>query len=454
MGIYVNRILNMKRIKAIGFDMDYTLVRYKTKKFEEMTHRVILDKLISIKNYPEEIRNLPFEFNRVIQGLVIDRKRGNTLKVSRFGNVKSAVHGTRPMSYQEQQEMYRSRFIDLADENIQSLDTSFSISNGVLYGQLVDLKDQGLNLPTYETLSYDIKEILDLAHSDGSLKGEVRKNIDKFIVQDETIVALLERFKRYGKDLILITNSDYHYCKLLMEYTIDPFLKDFKSWRELFDLTITLSCKPSFFTNSSIKFLSVDPETGLMSNYEGKIEKGIFQGGTAKKLQQDLGLDGEDILYLGDHIYGDVVSLKKASNWRTGMVLDPLSEEVHSIEKSQPIQDKINVLMEKKEVLEQKLNVIDLQKNENQTEVSRKEVNKLFSEVEAVNSQISDLLEEFRSHFNPYWGEMMRAGQEESRFADQVEKYACIYMSKVSDLIEYSPKTYFRPKRRSLPHEI
>jgi hypothetical protein len=49
---------------------------------------------------------------------------------------------------------------------------------------------------------------------------------------------------------------------------------------------------------------------------------------------------------------------------------------------------------------------------------------------------------------------MMRAGLEESRFADQVEKYACIYMAKVSDLIQYSPRTYFRPLRRVLPHEI
>ena len=30
MGVYINRILNMKKIKAIGFDMDHTIVRYNT----------------------------------------------------------------------------------------------------------------------------------------------------------------------------------------------------------------------------------------------------------------------------------------------------------------------------------------------------------------------------------------------------------------------------------------
>lgn len=453
MSIYVNRTLNMKRIKAVGFDMDYTLVRYKTEAFERFTHRETIKKLIDVKNYPAEILNLDFDFHRVIQGLVIDRKHGNILKVSRFGNVKYAVHGITPMSYEQQQDVYRSRFIDLNDENIQSLDTSFSISNGVLYGQLVDLKDKGLSLPSYESMSYDIKEMLDLAHSDGTLKNEVRKNIQDYIIQDQNIAPLLERLKRYQKKLILITNSDFHYCKLLMDYTIDPFLKDYSSWQELFDVTITLSSKPRFFTSDANRFLSVDPNTGLMSNYEGKIQKGIFQGGNAKKLQYDLELDGGDILYLGDHIYGDVVSLKKASTWRTGMILDPLSEEVESIRSSQHIQEHINQLMQKKERLELKLNSIDLDKNKSKEKVNREEINQLFNQIEKINTLISEKLDEFKTYFNPHWGEMMRAGQEESRFADQVEKYACIYMSKVSDLIEYSPKTYFRPLRRFLPHE-
>jgi hypothetical protein len=38
--------------------------------------------------------------------------------------------------------------------------------------------------------------------------------------------------------------------------------------------------------------------------------------------------------------------------------------------------------------------------------------------------------------------------------ADQVEKYACLYVAKISDLMDYSPRTYFRPNRRVLPHEV
>ena len=453
MSIFINRTLNMKKIKAIGFDMDYTIVRYNTEAFERFTHQATLKKLVTEKNYPEEILALEFDFNRVIQGLVIDKKKGNLLKVSRFGKVKSSYHGLSPIDFKAQQKMYGNGVIDLSDIHIQSLDTNFSVSNGVLYSQLVEMKKHGANFPDFETLADDIKDALDLCHSDGTLKNHVRNNIADYIIQDPDVVMLLERYKRYGKKLLVITNSDFNYTKLLLDYTINPFLKDHKDWSELFEITITLSSKPRFFTTKTA-FLKIDPKTGFMTNAEGKITKGIYQGGFAGKLQKDLGLEGDEILYLGDHIYGDVVSIKKTFNWRTALVLDPLKEEIESIKGSVGIQAEIDKQMAIKESLEHMLNDIDIRKNELHEDVSKEELNGLFAEIDKVNAVISDLLEQHRKFFNPYWGEMMRAGLEESRFADQVEKYACIYMTKVADLISYSPRTYFRPFRRTLPHEL
>jgi FMN phosphatase YigB (HAD superfamily) len=43
----------MKRIKAIGFDMDYTIVRYQSEEFERFTHQEVLKKLVS-ENYPQQ----------------------------------------------------------------------------------------------------------------------------------------------------------------------------------------------------------------------------------------------------------------------------------------------------------------------------------------------------------------------------------------------------------------
>ena len=61
MGIFVNRTLNMKQISAIGLDMDYTLVRYDSHAFEQMTYEEIKKKLIADYKYPSEIKKLKFD---------------------------------------------------------------------------------------------------------------------------------------------------------------------------------------------------------------------------------------------------------------------------------------------------------------------------------------------------------------------------------------------------------
>ena len=50
----------------------------------------------------------------------------------------------------------------------------------------------------------------------------------------------------------------------------------------------------------------------------------------------------------------------------------------------------------------------------------------------------------------------LKAGEQwsESYFAYQVDRFACIYMEKLSDLLEHSPLTYLRSNRRSLAHDI
>jgi hypothetical protein len=47
----------------------------------------------------------------------------------------------------------------------------------------------------------------------------------------------------------------------------------------------------------------------------------------------------------------------------------------------------------------------------------------------------------------------MRAGNDKSLFARQVEKYADVYMSRVSNLGLETPYGYLRAARGSLPHD-
>lgn len=455
MGIYVNRTLNMKQISAIGFDMDYTLVRYDSEAFEVMTYREIKKKLLETRNYPKVINDLKFQLNLAIRGLVIDKPNGNVLKLSTYSKVKHAYHGLSDIDFKTQQKVYQGLTIDLNDsDRFAIVDTSFSIAYCVLYMQIVDLKDKHpeLNLPDYKTIEEHLLEALDISHRDGTLKGEVRKNVKKYIVQDKESVEALEKFKRHGKQLWVITNSDYEYSKLLLDYAITPFLKEHKSWQDLFNIVVTLANKPKFFTDK-LPLLKVDPKTGLMKNHHGTIEEGVYQGGCAQTIQKSSGLTGEQILYLGDHIYGDVLQIKKTCNWRTGLVIDELIAETQANEKSAPISAEINTLMKQKIDMEQKLDELFDKELEKGKKPDKVKLQEHFQKIEKIDKKIGKLIRTHTQHFNSYWGETMRAGVEPSRLAGQIEKYACIYMAKVSDFIDYSPRTYFRPKKKSLPHE-
>ena len=42
-----------------------------------------------------------------------------------------------------------------------------------------------------------------------------------------------------------------------------------------------------------------------------------------------LGMKGQDILYVGDHIFGDILKSKKRQGWKTFLVVPELSTELH-----------------------------------------------------------------------------------------------------------------------------
>ncbi|MDA3810890.1 MAG: HAD-IG family 5'-nucleotidase [Spirochaetaceae bacterium] len=451
MSIFINRTLNMKQIKVIGFDMDYTLVRYHTEEFEKLTHQLAAARLVESFGYPEAVAKLDFDFQRAIVGLVIDIRNGNLLQVSRHGKVKIAFHGLVSLDFQKQKEIYQEMAIDLKSPDFKSLDTSFAISNGVLFSQLVQMKSEGHEIPPYHQVAEDVNRCIDILHQDDSIKSRLVKNFKKYVIRDPEVAKMLERYVDYGKKLMIITNSDFEYSKKLLDYSLNPYFKNHKSWQDIFEIVITFADKPRFFEQQG-RFLKIDPKTGLMSNFEGKVDKGVFQGGYFSKLQKDLDLSGSEILYLGDHIYGDVVSIKKTCNWRTALVLGDLEEEITGLINAKPIQQKIEDLMKKKKSLEIEINNLDTRKYEGEN-IPYSKINKLFEKMDELNSKISEYLKEYKTFFNPYWGEILRAGYDESRYAEQVEKYACIYMTKVSDLYKYSPKTYFRPYHRTMPHE-
>ncbi|MGE5047518.1 MAG: 5'-nucleotidase domain-containing protein, partial [Deltaproteobacteria bacterium] len=83
----------------------------------------------------------------------------------------------------------------------------------------------------------------------------------------------------------------------------------------------------------------------------------------------------------------------------------------------------------------------------------KQDLEKLRRAFRATLQEGSNLESRFESGANTYWGLVFKEGNENSRFGEQVEDYADLYTSRVSNFLYYSPMQMFRSPRASMPHE-
>jgi hypothetical protein len=81
------------------------------------------------------------------------------------------------------------------------------------------------------------------------------------------------------------------------------------------------------------------------------------------------------------------------------------------------------------------------------------QMNDLTQKISTIDERIKLLAKEAQEIFNPRWGLLTRAGFDKSYLARQLEGYADIYMSRVSNLLYQTPFAYLRSTRSSLPHD-
>jgi 5'-nucleotidase len=461
-GIFCNRTLNLRAIEAVGYDMDYTLVHYRVEAWERHAYEHLRRRLASL-GWPVE--GLRFDPELMVRGLIIDLELGNIVKANRFGYVKLASHGTRTLSFEEVRRVYALTPTDLATGRFAFINTFFSLSEICMYAQLVDLLDEGeiSGISSYAELAQRVRQTLDEAHWEGQMKAEILADPERFIELDpDTPLALLDQL-RAGKKLMLITNSEWGYARSIMEYAFNPFLPKGMRWRDLFELVVVSARKPSFFSAQNPIFRLVD-EQGWWEPVPGPLpQSGIYLGGNAATIEQYLGLSGDRILYVGDHIFVDVNVSKKLLQWRTALVLRELEHEVRESSAASKQQRELDERMSLKEALERELcqlrlleqrrrhrygPVIDL----DEAEIASRSA-ELRGEIQQLDERISPLARRVGQLCSERWGPLMRTGRDKSHLARQVERYADIYTSRVSNFLFRSPFVYFQSPRGSLPHD-
>jgi HAD superfamily 5'-nucleotidase-like hydrolase len=460
--LFGNRTLNLRRIRAVGYDMDYTLVHYRVEEWERRAYHHTLQHLAR-RGWP--VDGLEFDPARVIRGLTIDLELGNLIKPTRFGYVIRAAHGTRFLEFEELRAAYTGTVVDLGDPRFVFLNTLFTLSEATLYAQMVDLLDAGrlTGVMSYTDLYRVVRASVDEAHLPGTLKEEILADPDRFLLPDpEAATALLDQ--RYaGKRLMLITNADWDYARRLMAIAFDPCLPKGMTWRDLFDLVIVGSDKPGFFTERRPLYRIVDEEQGLMRPHRGDLEPGgVYFGGCAAQVEEHLGVSGDEILYVGDHLYSDVHVTKAVLRWRTALILRELEPEIDALEAFRPTEEALRLLMVEKEDMERSLARARLDRQRARHRYAPAgplaaetdaEITRLQEALVALDDRIAPLARAAGEIRNPSWGPLMRSGYDKSLFARQVERYADVYTSRVSNFLYETPYAFLRAARSTLPHD-
>ncbi|XP_078446751.1 HAD-superfamily hydrolase, subfamily IG, 5'-nucleotidase [Wolffia australiana] len=470
-GIFCTRTLNLRSISAIGYDMDYTLIHYNVMAWEGRAYDY---GMANLKGMGFPVDGLTFDPNLVIRGLIMDKERGNLVKADRFGYVKRAMHGTHMLSTRAVSEIYGRELVDLRKESRwEFLNTFFSVSEAVMFMQMVDRLDEGavpasLGPLDYRRLYKSVAKALFRAHVEGQLKSEIMADPARFVEPDPELPLTLLDQKEAGKRLVLITNSDYHYTNKMMQHAFDRFLPNDIGWRDLFEMVIVSARKPEFFqmANPLYEIMTSD---GLMRPCFEAHPGGLYSGGSAQMVEKCLNIHGDEILYVGDHIYTDVSQSKVHLRWRTALICRELEDEFNALIHGRSHRKELIQLIRQKETVGDLFNQLrlalqrrtkgrpaqTLSATNMDSESLTEAMQKLLIVMQRLDCKIAPMLEEDGEHFNQRWGYISRAGLwDKSHLTRQIEKYADIYTSRVSNFLQYTPFMYFRAQEQSLAHDL
>src|SRR5881397_2668737 len=299
--IYTNRALQMDQIGVVGFDMDYTLAVYSMRQIEELAFHMTLDRLVAGRGYRAELRNLNYDHEFVIRGLVVDKDFGNIFKMDRHNHVGRCYHGRRPLSLDERRKLYQTNErIRLSLPRFAWIDTLFSLPEACLYAEIIEAQEARGEKVDYSKLYDDTRESIDEVHRDGSLKSEVRKDLARFIKPDPELAPALHKLRSGGKKLFVLTNSLWDYTEAVMSFLLDGRLPEYPTWRNYFDYVVVGAQKPAFFAEQR-PFIELNPDGTIAKAPPESLDRGkIYEGGNLFDFERMTGFAGERVLYVGD----------------------------------------------------------------------------------------------------------------------------------------------------------
>nr|XP_057924419.1 5'-nucleotidase domain-containing protein 1 [Doryrhamphus excisus] len=330
---------------VIGFDLDHTLCRYHLKETSKLIYESFARYLVEHKGYDKDLLNLtPATWDFCFKGLVVDLEDGNLVKLAEDGTVLRATHGTTELSTEEIIKHYGparewKHFNSLNTSFAKSAkyymyDNYFDLPGALLCGRVVDMLHKRGNEVNSDFWK-DMVAAIDHNYNTSAFREDagtyfpsVKRDPGRYLQTcSDSVKTWLRSMKNAGKVLLLITSSHSDYCRLICEHILG---KDFE---ELFNIIITNSLKPGFF--------SLKPHQRSFKNLVNNVEEtedlpslekpGWYSQGNWLHLHELLktmtGKTEPKVVYFGDSMRSDMFPASSFAKWETVMIVEEMEGE-------------------------------------------------------------------------------------------------------------------------------
>lgn len=442
--IFANNETPLAHVTTYGFDYDYTLCSY-----NEDVQRLIYDaaktRIVSKMGFPAHILERQFDPKFAVRGLHFDTNTGYMFKVDQFGkiNPESAWHGRQLVPTADLIREYGGLTIT----------TDYRKKFLVLMGDLFCLPEACLIADTIEVLrNYqyefdpeyvyrDIRKAHDWVHLSGKLHNAIINRPDRYLDKNPDMGKYLLRLRKANKMVFLLTNSPFKFVDAGMKHMLASFMKanpDIEHWTQLFDITIVRAEKPSFYDRKS-KFRRVNLEDGSLSwtPVTGFVRGEVYSEGGLKEFTRLTGRTGTEVLYMGDHLFADLVRPSMSAGWKTAAIIKEVTHEAQ-VMSSKAFKTYLRDIGH----LEALIGYGQLLQDQQSTEM----VDRLKQERSRVNGSL-------RTIFNEHFGSGFRTNTHRTTWFFDLCRYADIYTSDVANFLDYPLNYCAYPARHYYPHE-
>jgi HAD superfamily 5'-nucleotidase-like hydrolase len=394
-----------------------------------------LEALCSKRGYPLELKNnCTFDPDFVVRGLSYDRRTGFLFKLDQFGKIQRdcVYSGRTRVSEAKVLETYHSHTKlsrEYINGNLETLSDLFSLPEACLLADVTGFfQAKGANFhPSH--VHRDVQECISDLHRSQALHREIMKDIPLYLEPSPKLRKLFLTFKNANKKLFLLSNSSFFFIQAGMNHIIGP------DWQELFDIVIVQSQKPKWYSRQT-EFRALDQKTGAMGLYPiDEFRPGeVYTHGSLECFHRLLKIPGDQVLYMGDQIYTDLLIPQRMAVWKTAAIIHEVQREVQ-ISQTKEYADILTQLLDTEERLA-----------EIQHGLNREIVMKLRDQKLVLSMMLKNL-------FNCHFGSVFRTYEERSLFFFNVCRLTDLYTSAAENFLNYPLDYLFQVRRMYYPHE-